>query len=138
MTLIPVQITFRGLQPSDTLESDIREKVAWLEQFHPRIIGCRVLVELPHRHRHEGRLFHVRVEVTVPGGEPIVVNHEPSLHGPKKDVEALAHHKESDLASVHRHARAAVHEAFDAARRRLQDFARAQRGEVKTHEPVAP
>ncbi len=137
MTLIPVQVTFRGLAHSTALEADIRERVAKLEQYYPTIVGCRVLVELPHRHRHEGRLFHVRIEVTVPGGEPIVISHEPSLHGPSKDTEAAEHRKESDLEGVHRHARVAVHEAFDTARRRLQDFARTQRGDVKTHEVPA-
>jgi hypothetical protein len=93
-----------------------------------------VLVEVPHRHRSDGRHFHVRIEATVPGGAPIVVSHEPSLHGPLKDVEEPAHHKESDIESVHRYARVAVHEAFDTARRRLQDFTREQRGAVKTGE----
>jgi cold shock CspA family protein len=137
MTLIPTQVTFRGLAQSDALEADVRERVAWLEQFYGGIVRCRVLVEVPHRHRQDGRHFHVRVEMTVPGGAPIVVSHEPSLHGPLKDVDESAHHKESDIESVHRYARVAVHEAFDAARRRLQDFAREQRGAVKTHEVPA-
>ena len=137
MTLIPTQVTFRGLAQSDALEADIQERVAWLEQFYAGIVRCRVLVEVPHRHRQDGRHFHVRVEMTVPGGAPIVVSHEPSLHGPLKDVEESAHRKESDIESVHRYARVAVHEAFDAARRRLQDFAREQRGAVKTHEVPA-
>jgi len=133
MTLIPVQVTFRGLAHSDALEADIRERVAWLERFYSGIIGCRVLVELPHRHRQGGKHFHVRVEFTVPGGIPLIVNHEPSLHGPMKDIEEAGHRKESEIEAVHRYARVAVHEAFDAARRRLQDFAREQRGDTKTH-----
>ena len=119
MTRIPTQISFRGLAHSDALEADIRDRVAWLEQFHAGIAGCRVLVELPHRHRRNGRHFHVRIEVTVPRSAPIIVNHEPSLHGPLKDVEG------------------AVHQAFDVARRQLQDAAREQRGSVKLHEAPA-
>lgn len=134
MTLIPTQVTFRGLAHSETLETDIRERVAWLEQFYADIVRCRVLVEVPHRHHHDGRHFHVRIEITVPGGAPIVVTHEPSLHGSLKDVEETAHHKETEIEGVHRYARVAIHQAFDAARRRLQDFAREQRGAVKIHE----
>jgi cold shock CspA family protein len=137
MTIIPLQVTFRGLAHSDALETDIRERVAWLEQFYPDIVRCRVLVEVPHRHRHDGRHFHVRIEMTVPGGVPIVVSHEPSLHGPLKDIEEAAHHKGTEVDSVHRYARVAVNHAFDAARRRLQDFAREQRGAVKTHDVPA-
>ena len=137
MTLIPTQVTFRGLSHSDALEADIRECVAWLEQFYAGIVRCRVLVEVPHRHRHGGRHFHVRVEVTVPGAAPIVVSHEPSLHGPLKDIAEAKHMKDSETEGVHRYARVAVHEAFDAARRRLQDFARRQRGTTKTHDVPA-
>lgn len=137
MALIPTQITFRGLTHDDVLEGEVRERVSWLEQFYTGIVRCRVLVEVPHRHRHDGRHFHVRVEVTVPGGAPIVVSHEPSLHARLRDVEDEAHRKDDEIESVHRYASVAVHEAFDAVRRRLEDFAREQRGTVKAHEVAA-
>jgi cold shock CspA family protein len=137
MTLIPIQVTFRGLPPSDALESDVRERVTWLEQFYPGVIRCRVLVEQPHRHRHDGRHFHVRIELTVPEATPIVVSHEPSLHGRLKDVEEEAHHKDTEVEAVQRYAAVAIHQAFDVARRRLEDVAREQRGAVKTHEVTA-
>lgn len=137
MTAIPTQVTFRGLRHLAAVEADIRERVAWLEQFYDGIIRCRVLVELPHRHRRDGRHFHVRIELTVPGGAPIVISHEPSLHGTMKHVEDSLH-KAAEIDSVHRYAAVAVGQAFDAARRQLEDFARERRGAVKTHEvPLA-
>ena len=137
MTLIPTQVTFRGLPQSDALDAAVRQRVAWLEQFYPGIVRCRVVIELPHRHRHDGRHVHVRIDLTVPDVPPIVTSHEPSLHGRLKDFETEEHHKDSEIEGVHRYARVAVHQAFDAARRRLQDFAREQRGTVKTHEVPA-
>ena len=137
MTLIPTQVTFRGLPQSDELESEIRHRVDWLEQFYAGLVRCRVLVELPHRHRHDGRHFHVRIEMTVPGSAPIVVSHEPSRHGGLKDFQEDAHRKETEIEGVHRYAAVTIHEAFDAARRRLEDVAREQRGAVKTHEVPA-
>jgi cold shock CspA family protein len=137
MTLIPTQVSFRGFAPDDALEDEIRERLSWLEQFYEGIVRCRVLVEVPHRHRRDGRHFHVRIEMTAPGGPAIVVSHEPSLHGRLKDVEDDAHRKQNEIESVHRYASVAVREAFDAARRRLEDFAREQRGAVKTHEVPA-
>jgi hypothetical protein len=92
MTLIPIQVTFRGLAPAQALDSDVRERVSWLEHFYTGIVRCQVLVEVPHRHRHHGRHFHVRIEVTVPGGPPLVVSHEPSIHGRLTDTEGEAHH----------------------------------------------
>jgi cold shock CspA family protein/ribosome-associated translation inhibitor RaiA len=133
MTTLPVQISFHGLAHSEPIEADIRERIAWLEEYYPAIVGCRVAVEVPHRHRHDGRHFHVRVELTVPGSPPIVVSHEPSQHGPLKDAEEPAHRKGSEVVAIDRYARAAVHDAFDRARRRLQDVAREQRGVVKAH-----
>ncbi len=41
MSAIPVQVTFRGLDHSEALEADVRERVAWLEQFYPSLMSCR-------------------------------------------------------------------------------------------------
>ena len=108
MTQIPLQITFDGLAHSNPIATAIRERVAWLEQYSPRVTGCRVLVKVPHRHQHAGRQFHVVVDVSVPGGAPIVVSRQPSPD------------EAPDFES-------AIRQAFDAVRRRLQDFAREQR-----------
>ena len=62
-----------------------------------------------------------------------MIKHEPSQYDALKDTAAPEHLKEAEMDSVHRDARVAIHEAFNAARRRLQDFARRQRGAVKTH-----
>ena len=132
--LTPPQITFRGLRRWAEIEADIFERVAWLEKFYQGIVSCRVSIEVPHRHRRDGRHFLVTIELTVPNGEAIVIRHEPSLHSSLKDAAALEHLKQSETDSVHRYARISVHDAFDSARRRLQDFARRQRGDVKAHE----
>jgi cold shock CspA family protein len=121
------------MQPREALEDVVRERAAWLETFYPDIVGCRVLIETPHRHRERGQHVRVRVELSLPG-EDVVVSHEPTLHGTLKDVEEETHHKGDDIEAVHKYADVAVREAFDAARRRLQDAARRQRGDVKTHQ----
>ncbi|HEY5619409.1 MAG TPA: hypothetical protein VIK60_15825 [Vicinamibacterales bacterium] len=138
MSSIPTRVTYRGLKQMNTLESEVHDRVQWLEQFYGRIMACRVLIEVPHRHRRDGRHVRVRLELTVPGGAPIVVSHEPSLHGSLKDMEETEPHKQAEVDEVHRYARVAVHEVFDVARRQLQDFAREQRGAIKTHEAAEP
>jgi hypothetical protein len=40
---IPLQISFRNMDPSPAIEARIREKAAKLERFHDRIIGCTPL-----------------------------------------------------------------------------------------------
>ncbi|MBZ5558025.1 MAG: HPF/RaiA family ribosome-associated protein [Acidobacteriia bacterium] len=129
MQLAP-SITFRGIAPSETLEADILARIRKLETYYQAIMGCRVLVELA-EHRHEaGSRYHVRIDLTVPG-EEIVVAHDASLHATAQDVGLAKTTKGTDLDPERQHAFVAVREAFDVARRRLQDYGRRQRGAVK-------
>jgi len=112
---LPVQITFRNLDRSETVEAKVRERVEELEKFHPGIVSCRVVIEAPSRHHHHGRLYHVRVDLKVPGKE-IVVKRDPSEHHAHEDIYVT------------------VRDCFDAVRRQLEDHSRRQRGAVKTHE----
>ena len=113
---LPVQISFRGVPSSDAIEANVRARVARLERYYDRIMGCRVIIEAPHRRHHQGKLYHVRIDLTVPG-EELVVSREPTEHHAHEDVYV------------------AIRDAFEAAQRRLEDHARRQRGAVKVHEP---
>lgn len=114
MQLTP-EITFRGLASTPAVENKIQERIARLERYYSRIMGCRVMLELNHRHQHKGKLFYVRLEVTVPGRK-LVVSRDPEAHQAREDVYV------------------AIRDAFDAMERRLEDFARRQRGDIKMHE----
>jgi ribosomal subunit interface protein len=111
----PLQITFRNLDASPAVEAKIRERVEELEQIYNRITSCRVVIEESNRHQRQGRLYHIRVDLRVPGRE-IVVKRDPSAHHAHEDIYV------------------AVRDCFDAVRRRLEDHARRQRGDVKAHE----
>jgi ribosomal subunit interface protein len=111
----PIEITFRGFPHSDAVETRIREKAAKLEQFCDNIIGCRVAVELEHQHQHQGNLFHVRIDLSVPGKQ-IVVSRE--------------HHDKQSHEDMY----VALRDAFDVAKRQLEEYVRIQRGEVKRHQ----
>lgn len=112
---MPLQISFRDMDPSTAVEAKIRERAAKLDRYYDRIMSCRVIVEAPHRRHHQGKLFHVRVDVTVPQGE-LVVSREPVERHSHEDVYV------------------AIRDAFNAAQRRLAGYARRQRGDVKVHE----
>lgn len=107
---LPVKISVRNVSLSEVAENTIREKAAKLNRFDDRMTSCRVVVEAPHRHHHRGVLYNVRIDITVPGAE-LVVKREP-----------------------HEDLYVAIRDAFDAARRQLEDHAHRQRGEVKAHE----
>lgn len=138
----PLQITFRNMPPSEAIENNIREKTAKLESFHNRIMNCRVVVEAPHRHHHKGKVYQVRVDLIVPGDELVINRALQRLAATKINVSAVS---EKELAESHEPSKHAAHEdvyvairdAFNAAGRKLQDYARRQSGVVKVHEPVA-
>lgn len=111
----PLRVTFRGMPSSEAIEADIREKADKLEVFFPRITGCHVIVEAPHQHHHQGKIYHIRIDMTVPGSE-IVVRRDPGEHHAHEDVYV------------------AIRDAFDAAKRKLEDHVQRLRRNVKAHE----
>lgn len=113
--LLPLQISFHNMTPSEAIEAKIRKCAAKLERFYNRIISCRVTIDAPHRHQQQGKLYHVRVDISVPNYE-IVINREPSECQTHEDMYV------------------AIRDAFDAAQRKLQDYVRLHRHQVKTHE----
>ena len=112
---LPLQITFRHMEPSPAVEARIRKESAKLDRFHSNIVSCHVVLEAPHGHHHQGKLYHVRLDLTAPDKE-IVVNRE------QHDNHA------------HEDAYVAIRDAFAAARRQLEDYTRVRRRQVKNHE----
>lgn len=134
--ILPLQISFRNVKPSEVVEEWIREEAAKLDAFYGRIMSCRVIVEVPHRHHRRGAFYHVRVALVVPGAE-LVVKREPMLRHGIESVEDGKNVKHLEVLAPHKELRQAIDGAFKAMGRRLQDYARRQRGAVKTHE-VSP
>jgi len=113
---IPLEISFHNMDPSAAVETAIRARADKLERFAENIIGCQVRVDAPHKHHAKGKLYHVTVDIQVPGGH-ILANRDPSKHHAHEDVYV------------------AIRDAFRAAGRQLQDHTRVRRGDVKQHEP---
>ncbi|MEW6681339.1 MAG: HPF/RaiA family ribosome-associated protein [Nitrospirota bacterium] len=110
----PLQITVRNMSLSEAAKAAIQEKAAKLDAADDRIIGCRVLVELPHKHRHQGALYNVRIDLTIPGAE-LVVKREP-----------------------HEDLYVAIRDAFDAAWRQLRERRKHEFQDVVPRETPQP
>ena len=106
---LPLDLRFVGMAPSPALEADVHARVAHVDRFCPDILAWRITIEQEARHQHRGRPFAVRIDVTLPGQEL-----------------AVSHVHDED---VH----IALREAFDAARRKVEDAVRIRRGDVKQH-----
>lgn len=110
--MLPVQITVRDVPASPVLESHVRKRVEKLSRFYDRIMSCRVVIELSQKHKHQGKLFNVRIALTVPGKEFAVTR--------KADQDIYI----------------AIREAFKALERQLEEHSRKRHGQVKTHQDV--
>jgi len=110
-SMLPPRIVAKSISLTPEIERDVRERIERLNHAYGRITSCGVTIEIPRRrHLSDSDQYQVRLDLGLPGGE-VVVNRQPA----------------NEL-------RTALDEAFHAARRRLEDFARVQRGAVKQHE----
>ncbi len=101
----PLQVTFRKMAASPFLRARIEERAERLMRLHDRIVGCRVVVEAPHRRHHKGTLYAIAVELAVPGA-------------------TLTCHRSPGARHAHEGIYVAMHDAFDAAERQLQAYRR--------------
>jgi ribosomal subunit interface protein len=114
---LPLQITFRHMEPSAALEARIRALAARLDRFSAHIMSCQVTIDAPHQHQRQGQLYEVRIDVRVPHGE-------------------LMAHREHRERPGHEDVYVALRDAFRAVRRQLEDYEREHRQDVKHHEPA--
>lgn len=110
----PLQITAHDVPLPDIAEAEIREKATKLERYYKRMINCQVVVGAQMRTSHASEsqtvLYNVSIDIAVPG-TILVVN--------QQENENLL---------------LAIRDAFKAAQRQVKEYARRQRGEVKTPE----
>lgn len=113
---ISLELSFHNMDASDALKAAVREHVAKLEQFHDHVIGCRVVIEMPHKsHRTGQNVPDVHVVVRVPGKELVVSREMAHAESKKSPTDAYA----------------VLDDAFRAAQQQLKDYRRIVRGEVK-------
>ena len=112
MMKVPFQLVFRNMRPSQYIRKNVVEKIHWLETFSQQIMSCRVSIEKPHKHHRKGNLYHVRIDIRLPGDQ-LLVSRTPDQHHAFKDVYVC------------------IHDAFDRARRELEEYERKRRREVK-------
>jgi len=102
------------MERSDALEASAREHARKLELFASDIIACHVSIDLEQKHKQQGRLFGVRIDLTLPGHE-LVVNR--------------VQNEDAYLA---------LRDAFDTMKRQLEDVVRRRQQRVKEPAPALP
>lgn len=101
MPMLPLEITIRDIENTAAIDAKIRKKAEKLEHIYDRITFCRVVVDAPQKHQHQGKLFQVNIELDIPGKLLIVNNNS---------------HRNEDLY-------VAIRDSFNAMKRQLEDHA---------------
>ncbi len=83
----PLEITFKGLDKSPTIEAKIAEKAAKLERHFDRMTHCRVVVAAPNKHAHKGKTYEVKIDIGIPEHAPIIVTHGSSVGQAAEDLQ---------------------------------------------------
>ena len=100
---LPLKITFRNLECSDSLEQIIHLNSEKLNQIYPQIVELRVIVESTHIHRQVDNLYEVHIDLKT------------------KEAE-LATSVNSELNHFHTDVYAAVRLAFNKIQKELHDY----------------
>jgi cold shock CspA family protein len=114
---LPLQITFRHMEPSPALEARIHQLAERLDHYSQEIMRCRVVIEAPHKHHHQGCLYTVHLDITSPSVEIAVTRDQHDRH-------------------AHEDAHIALRDAFRAAERQLEQHVQKLRRETKEHDAV--
>ena len=89
------------METSPSVEAHVHERIAELQKYHPRIVGCRVVLKASDKRKAHGRDFEVQLTVSIPGPD-VYVSRQVGQHNSTDDMNL------------------AIHRAFDAARRLLK------------------
>lgn len=106
----PIQVTFRDLPYSQAVENDVYGYAEKLKLYFDRMIACSVVLTISQNHKHQGKLYNVRINVSAPGKEIVVTRQE-----------------DEDL-------HVAIRDAFNALTRQVDEYIRVRRGDVKSHD----
>lgn len=108
-----VNVVYRDLESSAALNAIIDKKIEKLARYSDGILSSRVVIDIPHNHKHKGKLFRASVELDMKGN-PL------SVH--------------CDDESVH----VAVRDAFSSAERTLKKTAGRKRSRRGNSQEIAP
>ncbi|MBL9214976.1 MAG: ribosome-associated translation inhibitor RaiA [Opitutaceae bacterium] len=121
-----IQIGFRNMEPSPAVSARIQDEFEKLGRYAGRMVSCRATIIAPHRHHRHGRHYQVHLDIRIPGRD-IVVQHEPSARQVLRREGATKLTRQAEVDAPHRDPYVAIRDAFDAARRRLEDGVRRRR-----------
>lgn len=117
--MIPFNIISKEFEITEAMHNVTFDHVQSLGHFYDRIIGVEVTFSEPHRSQNKGRIYQITIKVKIPGPD-VIVSREPAKDGAHEDFYV------------------ALGDAFDKAKRVLEERVRKMRGDVKAHNGAQP
>ncbi len=111
----PIEIAFQHCEPTEEIQAEIAKQAKRLEKFSDRLTSCHVAFVGPQTRHRQGELFKIDIRIAMPEHHDVMVTR---ARGDAPERE---------------HPLVAIREAFDAAVRQIEDFARDTRDQVKDH-----
>ncbi|MBS3759294.1 MAG: HPF/RaiA family ribosome-associated protein [Desulfobacterales bacterium] len=111
----PLEITYRNVSKSDSIETLIREKAAKLDRLHESIVSCRVSIERPQGYQQSGNQYRVRIDLRLPPGKELVAR------------------RESGQGEMHEGLRKVIADAFQSMERQLKKIKGKQENHTRTN-----
>ena len=112
---VPPEIAFRHIEPTDAIKAKILDKIDELEEIYPGLVSCRVMVEDESPGRTSGKMFNVRLDISIP-------HHDVVVSRQRSDEPAG-----QELTQV-------INDAFARAKRQIKEQKARQSGDVKTRD----
>lgn len=113
--MIPLEISYRHMESSDALSERISSHAERLEKFYDHIIGCHVVISSSGKtNSHPAKEFAIRIDLKVPD-------------------RSISVHERLGAPLSQERISATINHTFHKLRRRLEDYARIRRGQVKFH-----
>ena len=113
---LPVEISYRGVDKTDDLETLVRDKASRLDKFCDHINRCDVIIEHPNHAQHSGSPYRVRIDVTASPNHELVADEKPTKH------------------EMHEPLTKVINDAFKSMERQLKELTDRQHNKVKHHQ----
>lgn len=81
-----VNVVYRDLESSAALNAIIDKKIEKLARYSDGILSSRVVIDIPHNHKHKGKLFRASLEIDMKGNPLAVHCDDESVHVAVRDA----------------------------------------------------
>ena len=97
-----VDVVYRDLDSSAALNEIILRKLEKLNRYTDQIVHSRIVIDVPHNHKHKGKQFRASIELDIKGRPIAITQDDESIHVAVRDAFSSAERKVKQLASRQR------------------------------------